>query len=71
MHLFSMLAFRFHRENAAYKCGVRSFAGGGAYFLLSRSLGAEWGGAIGILFALANAVAIALYLIGFAESLVF
>lgn len=46
-------------------------AGGGAYFLLSRSLGAEWGGAIGILFALANAVAIALYLIGFAESLVF
>ena len=42
---------------------------GGAYFLISRSLGPQFGGAIGILFSTANATAVALHLIGFAETL--
>lgn len=44
--------------------------GGGAYFLISRSLGAELGGAIGLLFALANAISVSMYLVGFAETVV-
>ena len=44
--------------------------GGGAYFLISRSLGAESGGAIGLVFAVANAVSVSMYLIGFAETVV-
>jgi solute carrier family 12 (sodium/potassium/chloride transporter), member 2 len=43
---------------------------GGAYYLISRSLGPEFGGAIGALFSLGNSVAIALYVIGFCETLV-
>jgi len=42
--------------------------GGGAYYLISRSLGPEFGGAIGIIFSLANAIAVALYVVGFAET---
>ncbi|KRZ95914.1 Solute carrier family 12 member 1 [Trichinella sp. T8] len=44
--------------------------GRGAYFLLSRSLGPEFGGSIGLLFSFANAVAVAMYVVGFAESVV-
>lgn len=43
---------------------------GGAYFMISRSLGIEIGGAIGIPLYLAQAFSIALYVIGFAESIV-
>lgn len=43
---------------------------GGAYYMISRSLGIETGGAIGIPLYLAQALSIALYTIGFAESLV-
>lgn len=42
--------------------------GGGAYYLISRSLGVEFGGAIGVLFFLAQAVSVAMYVIGFTEA---
>lgn len=42
--------------------------GGGAYFLISRSLGVEFGGAIGIVFFLAQAISVAMYVIGFSEA---
>ncbi|MBL1143902.1 MAG: amino acid permease [Bacteroidetes bacterium] len=43
---------------------------GGAYYMISRSLGIESGGAIGISLYFAQAFSIALYTIGFAESIV-
>lgn len=42
--------------------------GGGAYYLISRSLGPEFGSSIGLIFAFANAVAVAMYVVGFAET---
>ena len=42
--------------------------GGGAYFMVSRVLGAEFGGAIGITLFLAQVVSISFYLLGFAEA---
>ena len=36
--------------------------------MISRSLGPEFGGAIGIIFSLANAIAVAMYVVGFAET---
>jgi len=44
--------------------------GGGAYYLISRSLGVEFGGGIAFVFYLAQSVSVALYLIGFAEAFV-
>lgn len=43
---------------------------GGAYYMISRSLGIEIGGAIGIPLYLAQAFSVALYIIGFSESIV-
>lgn len=43
---------------------------GGTYFLISRSLGPELGGSIGLIFAFANAVAVAMHTVGFAETVV-
>lgn len=42
---------------------------GGTYYMISRSLGPEFGGSIGLIFSLANAVACAMYVVGFCESM--
>ena len=44
--------------------------GGGAYYLISRSLGVEFGGAIGVVFYLAQAISVAMYVMGFTEAFV-
>lgn len=41
---------------------------GGAYYMISRSLGVEVGGAVGIPLFIALALSVALYTVGFAES---
>lgn len=51
-------------------CMFRCVISGGAYYLISRSLGPEFGGSIGLIFAFANAVAVAMYVVGFAETVV-
>ncbi len=43
--------------------------GGGAYFLISRSLGAEFGGAIGLALFLAQALSVPFYILGFVEAM--
>ncbi|MBW1788840.1 MAG: amino acid permease, partial [Deltaproteobacteria bacterium] len=43
--------------------------GGGVYYLISRTLGVQFGGSIGIVLFLAQAVSIAFYCMGFAEAL--
>lgn len=43
--------------------------GGGTYYMISRSLGPQFGAAIGLIFSLANAVACAMYVVGFCESM--
>eukprot|EP00939_MAST-03C_sp_MAST-3C-sp1_P000184 g184.t1 len=42
-----------------------SMKGGGSYFMISRSLGPEFGGAIGLLFYLAYAIGVSFYISGF------
>jgi amino acid transporter len=44
--------------------------GGGAYYIISRSLGIEIGAAIGLPLFLAQALSISFYVVGFAESIV-
>ncbi|MBE9099954.1 amino acid permease [Vacuolonema iberomarrocanum] len=43
---------------------------GGAYYMISRSLGIETGGAVGISLYFAQALSVALYTLGFAESII-
>lgn len=43
--------------------------GGGIYYIISRSLGPEFGASVGIVFACANAVAASMNTIGFCSSL--
>jgi amino acid transporter len=44
--------------------------GGGDYYLISRTLGVEFGGSIGLVLFLAQSVSIAFYCIGFSEAVV-
>ena len=46
----------------------RRVRAGGAYYMISRSLGIETGGAVGIPLYFAQAISVALYTVGFAES---
>ena len=46
----------------------RRVAGGGAYFIISRSFGTTIGGSIGIALYLSQAISIAFYLVAFAEA---
>ncbi|CAJ0960951.1 unnamed protein product, partial [Mesorhabditis belari] len=50
-------------------CTNGEVKGGGAYFLISRSLGPEFGGSIGLIFCVANGVAASMYVVGFAETI--
>ncbi|KAK5973233.1 hypothetical protein GCK32_015921, partial [Trichostrongylus colubriformis] len=50
-------------------CTNGEMKGGGLYYLISRTLGAEYGGSIGLLFSLANCVGGALNVIGFSETI--
>lgn len=43
--------------------------GGGIYYIISRTLGPEFGASVGIVFAFANAVAASMNTIGFCSSL--
>lgn len=44
--------------------------GGGAYFLISRALGPQYGGAIGLTLYLAQALSVPFYVLGFTNSLI-
>ncbi len=46
----------------------RRVAGGGAYFIVSRSFGSRIGGAIGVSLYLSQAISIAFYIVAFAEA---
>ncbi|MHC5210496.1 MAG: amino acid permease [Planctomycetota bacterium] len=43
--------------------------GGGDYYLISRSLGVEFGGALGVVLFLAQSISVAFYCIGFGEAI--
>ncbi|GAB6028057.1 solute carrier 12 [Chamberlinius hualienensis] len=43
--------------------------GGGTYYMLSRSLGPEYGGAIGLIFTFANMIGVAMNIVGFCEAM--
>lgn len=68
--LFSLKSVTDVVINHLLLCALHFIISGGAYYLISRSLGPEFGGSIGLIFAFANAVAVAMYVVGFAETVV-
>ncbi|XP_013170026.1 PREDICTED: bumetanide-sensitive sodium-(potassium)-chloride cotransporter [Papilio xuthus] len=50
-------------------CTNGEVKGGGIYYIISRSLGPEFGASVGIIFAFANAVAASMNTIGFCDSM--
>ncbi|XP_075225532.1 sodium potassium chloride cotransporter [Lycorma delicatula] len=50
-------------------CTNGEVKGGGIYYIISRSLGPEFGASVGVIFAFANAVSASLNTIGFCDSL--
>ncbi|KAI1235462.1 hypothetical protein IHE44_0002326 [Lamprotornis superbus] len=56
-----------HHNRLVHLCHIHQWQRG-TYFLISRSLGPELGGSIGLIFAFANAVAVAMHTVGFAET---
>lgn len=51
-------------------CTNTRVRGGGAYFLISRTLGPEFGGTIGVALFLAQSLSVPFYILGFVEALV-
>ncbi|UYV78148.1 SLC12A1 [Cordylochernes scorpioides] len=49
-------------------CTNGKIAGGGAYYLVSRNLGPQIGGAVGAMFSFANCIAVSMYVVGAAEA---
>ncbi len=50
-------------------CTNEQVRAGGAYYIISRAIGPEFGGSVGMILSIASMFAVSLYLLGFAQSL--
>ena len=57
------------RTTPSYYTLYECFSSGGVYYIISRALGPEFGAPIGLMFTLANSIAVATYIIGFINGL--